>query len=46
MFRRKRKQNDFVAEIEAHLELETQQLKEQSLRKDRCSVRRALGMVL
>jgi hypothetical protein len=34
MFRRKRKQSDFVAEIESHLELETQQLKEQGLSEE------------
>ena len=45
MFRRKRKQNDFVAEIEAHLELETQQLKEQGLSEEeaRTAARRAFG---
>jgi hypothetical protein len=29
IFWRKRKQSDFTAEIEAHLELETERLKEQ-----------------
>jgi putative ABC transport system permease protein len=45
MFRRKRKQSDFVAEIEAHLELETEQLKEQGLSEEeaRRAARRAFG---
>src|SRR5208337_2299394 len=47
MLRRKRKQNDFAAEIEAHLELETQQLKEQGLSEEeaRRAARRAFGNV-
>jgi putative ABC transport system permease protein len=45
MFGRKRKQSDFVAEIEAHLELETEQLKEQGLSEEeaRRAARRAFG---
>jgi putative ABC transport system permease protein len=45
MFRRKRKPSDFRAEIEAHLELETQQLKEQGLSEEeaRMTARRAFG---
>jgi len=45
MFRRKRKQSDFAAEIEAHLELETQQLREQGLSEEeaRRAARRAFG---
>jgi putative ABC transport system permease protein len=47
MFWRKRKQSDFVAEIEAHLELETQQLKEQGLGEEeaRLAARLAFGNV-
>jgi hypothetical protein len=45
MFGPKRKQSDFVAEIEAHLELETEQLKEQGLSQEeaRRTARRAFG---
>jgi len=45
MFGRKRKQSDFAAEIEAHLELETQQLREQGLSEEeaRRAARRAFG---
>jgi len=45
MFWRKRKQSDFAAEIEAHLELETEQLKEQGLSEEeaRRAARRAFG---
>ena len=45
MFWRKRKQNDFTAEIEAHLELETERLKEQGLSEEeaRRAARRAFG---
>jgi len=45
MFRRKRKQSDFAAEIEAHLELETEQLKAQGLSEEeaRTAARRAFG---
>jgi predicted permease len=47
MFRRKRKQSDFTAEIEAHLELETERLKEQGLSEEeaRVAARRAFGNV-
>ena len=47
MFRRKRKQSDFTAEIEAHLELETEQLKAQGLSEEeaRRAARRAFGNV-
>ena len=47
MFRRKRKQSDFVAEIEAHLELERERLKEQGLSQEeaRMAARRAFGNV-
>ena len=47
MFRRKRKPSDFTAEIEAHLELETEQLKEQGLSEEeaRGAARRAFGNV-
>src|SRR5438874_8155735 len=47
MFWRKRKQSDFAAEIEAHLELETEQLKEQGLGEEqaRMAARRAFGNV-
>ena len=45
MFWRKRKQSDFVAEIEAHLELETERLREQGLSEEeaRRAARRAFG---
>jgi putative ABC transport system permease protein len=47
MFRRKRKQSDFTAEIEAHLELEMERLKEQGLSEEeaRVAARRAFGNV-
>jgi putative ABC transport system permease protein len=47
MFRRKRKQSDFTAEIQAHLELETERLKEQGLSEEeaRAAARRAFGNV-
>ena len=47
MFWRKRKPSDFRAEIEAHLELETEQLKEQGLSEEeaRAAARRAFGNV-
>jgi predicted permease len=47
MFWRKRKQSDFQAEIEAHLELEAEQLKEQGLSEEeaRVAARRAFGNV-
>jgi predicted permease len=47
MFWRKRRPSDFRAEIEAHLELETQELQEQGLSEEeaRTAVRRAFGNV-
>ena len=47
MFRRKRKASDFNAEIEAHLELETERLQEQGLSYEdaRTAARRAFGNV-
>jgi predicted permease len=47
MFRRKRRQGDFAAEIEAHLELETERLKEQGLSEEeaRVAARRAFGNI-
>ncbi len=47
MFWRKRKPSDFRAEIEAHLALETEQLKEQGLSEEeaRIAARRAFGNV-
>ena len=47
MLWRKRKQSDFTAEIEAHLELETERLKEQGLSEEeaRMAARRAFGNV-
>ncbi len=47
MFRRKRKQSDFKAEINAHLELEFERLKEQGLSEEdaRAAARRAFGNV-
>ena len=47
MFRRKRRQADFNAEIEAHLELEAEQLQEQGLGDEeaRAAARRAFGNV-
>ncbi len=47
MFWRKRKPSDFKAEIEAHLELETERLKEQGLSEEeaRRAARRAFGNV-
>ena len=47
MVRRKRKQGDFTAEIDAHLELEIQQLKEQGLTEEeaRFAAQRAFGNV-
>jgi len=45
MFWRKRKQSDFAAEIEAHLELEMERLKEQGMSEEeaRAAARRAFG---
>ena len=47
MFGRKRQQSDFAAEIEAHLELETESLKGQGLSEEeaRAAARRAFGNV-
>ena len=47
MFWRKRKPSDFAAEVQAHLELETEQLKEQGLSEGeaRAAARRAFGNV-
>ena len=47
MFRRKRQASDFTAEIEAHLECETERLREQGLgeREAREAARRAFGNV-
>jgi hypothetical protein len=47
MFWRKRKPSDFRADIEAHLELETERLKEQGLSEEeaRLAARRAFGNV-
>jgi macrolide transport system ATP-binding/permease protein len=47
MFRRKRKQSDFTAEIEVHIELEIDCLKEQGMTEEeaRSAARRAFGNV-
>ena len=47
MFRRKRKASDFGAEIEAHIQLETERLQEQGLsdEKARTAARRSFGNV-
>jgi predicted permease len=47
MFRRKREPSDFTAEIEAHIQLETERLLEQGLSEDQAQVtaRRAFGNV-
>jgi putative ABC transport system permease protein len=47
MFRRKRKQGDFVTEIESHLDLETERLQEEGLSEEeaRMAARRAFGNV-
>jgi predicted permease len=47
MFRRKREPTDFSAEIEAHIHLETERLREQGLSEDeaRIAARRAFGNV-
>jgi predicted permease len=47
MFRRKRKASDFAAEIEAHLQLETERLREQGLSDEqaRTAARRSFGNV-
>jgi len=45
MFRRKRKARDFAEEIKAHLEFETERLREEGLgeREARAAARRAFG---
>lgn len=45
MFRRKRKPSDFGAEIEAHLQLETERLREEGLSETeaRAAARRGFG---
>jgi len=47
MFRRKRKQNDFSAEIESHLDLETELLQEQGLSEEeaRATAYRTFGNI-
>ena len=47
MFRRKRKASDFHAEIEAHMQLETERLREQGLSEyeARAAARRTFGNV-
>ncbi len=47
MFRRKRRQSDFAAEIEAHLRLEADRLQEEGLSEEeaRLAARRAFGNV-
>src|SRR5271156_1419409 len=47
MFRRKRKASDFSAEIEAHIQLETERLREQGLSEEeaRAAAHRAFGNV-
>jgi predicted permease len=47
MFRRKRRVNDFSAEIEVHIQLETERLREQGLSENeaRTAARRAFGNV-
>jgi hypothetical protein len=47
MFRRKRKATDFSAEIEAHIRIETERLREQGLSEDeaQAAARRAFGNV-
>jgi predicted permease len=48
MFRRKRKPDDFNAEIEAHIQMETERLREQGLSEDeaRAAARRTFGNVM
>jgi putative ABC transport system permease protein len=48
MFRRKRKPSDFSAEIEAHIQLEAERLREQGLSEEeaRAAARRAFGNVM
>src|SRR5579863_406871 len=47
MFRRKRKPSDFSAEIEAHIQLEAERLREQGLSEEeaRAAARRSFGNV-
>src|SRR5215469_4081188 len=47
MFRRKRKETDFEAEIEAHLQLETERLRQEGMSDEdaRAAARRAFGNV-
>ena len=47
MFRRKRKASDFGAEIEAHIQLEVERVREQGLSEEdaRAAARRAFGNV-
>src|SRR5215470_4983878 len=47
MFRRRRKTNDFSDEIESHLQMETERLRERGLSEDdaRVAARRAFGNV-
>ena len=48
MFRRKRKASDFSAEIEAHIQLESERLREQGLSEEeaRAAARRSFGNVM
>src|SRR5260370_17126020 len=48
MFGRKRNLNDFTTEIEAHMELETERLREQGLGEEeaRAAARRSFGNVM
>ena len=48
MFGRKRKLDDFTTEIEAHVELETERLREQGLGEEeaRAAARRSFGNVM
>src|SRR6266478_4037705 len=48
MFRRKRKLDDFTSEIEAHLQLEVERLKEQGLSEEeaRAAARRSFGNLM
>src|SRR5579864_4378879 len=48
MFRRKRKLDDFASEIEAHLQLEIERLREQGLNEEqaRATARRSFGNIL
>src|SRR6267378_6164204 len=48
MFRRKRKANDFSAEIEAHLQQESERLREQGLTEEdaRAAARRSFGNIM